>query len=173
MPRVGVQDPARGKECWAQHRAVPSASHHSGSVEWLGVQAGVAAAGNATSCPYWPGVGSSHGRRAPWQGVLSVPWGQAWVGAGAPRGGMWAGRGRGFSWGTQVAASSAPAAATQHGRETPNPALHQGEGGPEVSAPGQWVALATNLGSAAVGWLGRPCPMQCPDVGHWAGRGGR
>lgn len=82
MPRVGVQDPARGKECWAQHRAVPSASHHSGSVEWLGVQAGVAAAGNATSCPYWPGVGSSHGGRAPWQGVLSVPWGQGVGGSG-------------------------------------------------------------------------------------------
>lgn len=115
MPRVGVQDPARGKECWAQHRSVPTACHHSDTVEWLGMQAGMAAAGNVTSCTYWPGVGSSHSGGAPWQGILSVLWGRVWVEAGAPRGGMWAGRGHGFSWGTQVAASSAPGAATQHG----------------------------------------------------------
>lgn len=173
MPRVGVQDPARGKECWAQHRAVPGASHiqavWSGwgyRQEWQQLAmppAALTGLGLAAAT-----VAGPHGRAS------SLCRGaKAWVGAGAPRGGMWAGRGRGFSWGTQVAASSAPAAATQHGRETPNPALHQGEGGPEVSAPGQWVALATNLGSAAVGWLGCPCPMQCPDMGHWAGRGGR
>lgn len=88
MPRVGCRILlgilARGTECWAQHRSMPSACHHSGGVGWLGVQAGVAAAGNATSCPYWPGVGSNQGGGAPLQGVLSVPWGQAWVGAGAP-----------------------------------------------------------------------------------------
>lgn len=142
-PRGGSAAACVGKGSWAQHGAVPSTWHLPGRavVPAGGIkpphraQAGAVPAGDAASHPgwqqqRWPGP---HGRASP-----AAPWGQAWVGAGAPQGGMWAGRGRGSSTGTHATATTPPAAATQHGRETPNPALRQGEGG----VMGAWGAQA-------------------------------
>lgn len=84
MPRVGVQDPARGSMCWGTTQVRAQCLL---SFKQCGVVGGTGRSGSSWQCHqlrYWPGVGSSHGGRAPQQGVLSVPRGQAWVGAGAP-----------------------------------------------------------------------------------------
>lgn len=42
---------------------------------------------------------------------------------------------------------------------------------PQASGQPWQIALANNPGSAVVGWLGCPCPLQMSRCEHWAGRG--
>lgn len=91
---------------------------------------------------------------APWQGVPGCAVGPGVGGSGCTQGRNVGWEGLCSSTHTHTTATIQPAATTQHGRETPNPALCQGE------------RVHRDLG-----WPGHPCPLQSADVGPWAGSG--